>query len=97
MHLLSAMNDQIAIAIAKAKMLEEIKSTQERLVKSEKLASLGQLFSSIEHEINNPLTPIVGYSQRLLMRPGLSEQLKVDSVFHSGRISDDIVAFINRR
>ncbi len=75
-HLLSAMGDQIAIAIAKAKMLEEIKSAQEKLVQSEKLASLGQLVSSIAHEINNPLTPIMGYSQRLLMRPDLDEKEK---------------------
>jgi signal transduction histidine kinase len=76
MHLLSAMGDQIAIAIAKAKMLEEIKSTQDRLVQSEKLTSLGELVSSIAHEIINPLTPIIGYSQRLLMRPGLDENQK---------------------
>jgi PAS domain S-box-containing protein len=72
-HLLSAMGDQIGIAIAKAKMLEEIRTTQERLLQSEKLASLGQMVSSIAHEINNPLTPIMGYSQRLLTKPGLDE------------------------
>lgn len=71
--LLTAMGDQIAIAIAKAKMLDEIKSAQEKLVQSEKLASLGQMVSSIAHEINNPLTPIMGYSQRLLSKPGLDE------------------------
>jgi PAS domain S-box-containing protein len=71
--LLSAMGDQIGIAIAKAKMLEEIKSAQEKLVQSEKLASLGQMISSIAHEINNPLTPVVGYSQRLLAKPGLDD------------------------
>lgn len=74
--LLSAMGDQIAIAVAKAKMLEEIKSAQEKLVQSEKLASLGQMISSIAHEINNPLTPIIGYSQRLLTKPGLDDNEK---------------------
>ncbi|MEW6144099.1 MAG: PAS domain S-box protein [Thermodesulfobacteriota bacterium] len=75
-RLLSAMGDQIGIAIAKAKMLEEIKSAQEKLVQSEKLASLGQMISSIAHEINNPLTPVVGYSQRLLAMPGLDDNEK---------------------
>lgn len=74
--LLSAMGDQIATAVAKAKMLEEIKSAQEKLVQSEKLASLGQMISSIAHEINNPLTPIMGYSQRLLAKPGLDDNEK---------------------
>ncbi|OGE23457.1 MAG: hypothetical protein A3J42_10460 [Candidatus Dadabacteria bacterium RIFCSPHIGHO2_12_FULL_53_21] len=75
-RLLSSMGDQIAIAIAKAKMLEEIESAHEKLVQSEKLASLGQMISSIAHEINNPLTPIVGYSQRLLTKPGLDDNEK---------------------
>lgn len=73
-RLLSALGDQIALAIAKAKMIEEIKTTQEQLLQSEKLASLGQLISSIAHEINNPLTPIIGYSQTLLKHPGVDEK-----------------------
>lgn len=76
---LSALGDQIAIAIAKAKMIDEIKKTQEQLIQSEKLASLGQLISSIAHEINNPLTPIIGYSQRLLTKPDIDRQNK-DSI-----------------
>ncbi len=75
-RLLSAMGDQIALAIAKAKMIEEIRTAQEQLIQSEKLASLGQLISSIAHEINNPLTPILGYSQRLLVQPGIDEKEK---------------------
>ncbi len=75
-RLLSAMGDQIALAIAKAKMIEEIRTAHEQLIQSEKLASLGQLISSIAHEINNPLTPIIGYSQRLLIQPGIDEKEK---------------------
>lgn len=83
-RLLSAMGDQIALAIAKAKMIEEIKTTHEQLIQSEKLASLGQLISSIAHEINNPLTPIIGYSQRLLIQAGIDEKEKRSlEVIHS--------------
>ncbi len=73
-RLLSSMGDQIALAVAKAKMLEEIKSAQEQLIQSEKLASLGQLISSIAHEINNPLTPILGYSQALLSQSDIDDK-----------------------
>lgn len=36
----------------------ELKSAQEMLIRSEKLASIGELAASIAHEINNPLQPL---------------------------------------
>lgn len=77
---LFSLGNHIGTAIAEAKMFEEareraseleelyenLKSAQDQLIQTEKLASLGQLVSSIAHEINNPLTPILGYSQMLL-------------------------------
>ncbi len=36
----------------------ELKSAQQMLIRSEKLASIGELAASIAHEINNPLQPI---------------------------------------
>lgn len=40
--------------------------TQNQILQSEKLASLGRLASGIAHEINNPLTAILTYSSLLL-------------------------------
>jgi signal transduction histidine kinase len=86
--LLTTLGKQLGTAIAKAKMFEEmkqrtqelkalyedLKSTQEWLIQSEKLASLGWLVSSASHEINNPLTPILGYSQLLLNKPEIDKE-----------------------
>ncbi|HKV24881.1 MAG TPA: ATP-binding protein [Candidatus Acidoferrum sp.] len=41
---------------------------QAKLLQTEKLAALGQMVSGVVHELSNPLTSILGYSQRLLVR-----------------------------
>ena len=41
-------------------------ATQDRLVQSEQLASMGQISAGVAHEINNPLSTILLYSHMLL-------------------------------
>jgi PAS domain-containing protein len=41
---------------------------QERLLQSEKMVSVGQLVSGVAHELNNPLTGIMGFAQLLQAR-----------------------------
>ncbi len=57
---------------------QELKRTQEQLVQSEKLASLGKLAAGIAHEINNPLTGILTYSSLLLKENKENPQMKED-------------------
>jgi len=57
---------------------EEIRQIQSKLMRSEKLASLGELVAGIAHEINNPLTSIMIFSSIVLKNPMLDPQLKSD-------------------
>ena len=51
----------------------DLKRLQAQLIQSEKLASLGQLVGGAAHELNNPLTAMLGYSE-LLAESGLTEE-----------------------
>ena len=46
----------------------ELETQREALFQAEKVAAMGQLLAGVAHELNNPLSTIVGYTQLLLMR-----------------------------
>jgi len=48
---------------------EDLKRLQGQLVQSEKMASLGQLLGGAAHELNNPITAMLGYSELLTTTP----------------------------
>ena len=56
----------------------QIKQMQSELIRSEKLASLGELVAGIAHEINNPLTGILMFSSMLARDPRLDPALRSD-------------------
>lgn len=46
--------------------MAELNAAQERLIQSEKLSALGELISGFAHELNNPLTGVIGYAELLI-------------------------------
>jgi len=63
-------------------MAVDLKNTQEELVKSKRLAAIGEVVASVNHEINNPLMIISGNAQFLEMSmkdfpPEMQERVRV--------------------
>ena len=58
--------------------ITERKGMQEQLMLTDRLASIGELASGIAHELNNPLTSIIGFSQLLMERKDTADDVKED-------------------
>ncbi|MGB8643756.1 MAG: GAF domain-containing protein [Anaerolineae bacterium] len=80
-RMVESLADQLTVAIQNARLyeqtrdqLEKLKQTQTRLVESERRAAIGELAAGLAHEINNPLTAILGHTQLMLQAPFTSPE-----------------------
>ena len=105
---LAAPRDETAIETVELSRIEmlagdlavavELKALHTQLVWSEKLAALGQLLAGVAHELNNPLTVIMGYSELMseaIAGPQTRDQLAklVGEARRMKRITDNLLRF----
>jgi len=108
-NLLVAISRQLATTIEKVRLYEEtckayedLRRTQEQLLQSEKMSAVGQLIAGVAHELNNPLTAILGYAQ-LLESEGLNERAHdyVGKLFKQAqrthRVVQNLLSFARQR
>jgi two-component system NtrC family sensor kinase len=107
--LLVAISRQLAATLEKVRLYEEscrayenLRLAQEQLLQSEKMSAVGQLISGVAHELNNPLTAILGYAQ-LLEGEGLNERAQdfVGKLFKQAqrthRVVQNLLSFARQR
>lgn len=68
--------DRTRLLAHSERSIENLQRLQAQIVQSEKLVSLGQLAAGAAHEINNPLTAILGFSDLLADDPALPEKAR---------------------
>src|SRR6516225_2474163 len=66
-------NGAIEGVVISGRDITEVKRLEEQLIQAEKLAAMGQMLAGVAHELNNPLTAILGASELLRERPGVDE------------------------
>ncbi len=66
--------DRLRLLDESRKSIEHLRVFQAQMVQSEKLVSLGQLAAGAAHEINNPLTGVLGYSDLLIDDGSLNDR-----------------------
>ena len=68
--------DKIDGVIVSGRDVTELKRLEEQLIQAEKLAAMGQMLAGVAHELNNPLTAILGVTELLRERQGLEDIVK---------------------
>ena len=83
---------QVALAVSNARLYRQltqnidelhranmqIEETKQQLIQSEKLAGIGQMAAGVAHELNNPLSAVIGFTQLVMHSEGLTEQQQSD-------------------
>src|SRR6266403_2184979 len=54
----------------------DLKRLEEQLIQAEKLAAMGQMLAGVAHELNNPLTAILGVTELLREREGTDDSTR---------------------
>jgi signal transduction histidine kinase len=100
LRVLGLMADQAAIAIENARLytdlqerIEQLKRTQAQLIQSARLVAVGELAAGVAHQLNNSLTPILGYAELLAENLGADSPYQEDlqRIITKGHQASEIV------
>jgi two-component system NtrC family sensor kinase len=68
--------EKIEGVVLSGRDVTDLKRLEEQLIQAEKLAAMGQMLAGVAHELNNPLTAILGVTELVREREGLDDSMK---------------------
>jgi PAS domain S-box-containing protein len=69
-------SNKIEGVVLSGRDVTDLKRLEEQLIQAEKLAAMGQMLAGVAHELNNPLTAILGVTELVREREGLDDSMK---------------------
>ncbi|OGR68868.1 MAG: hypothetical protein A2081_04325 [Elusimicrobia bacterium GWC2_61_19] len=89
----------VTLALRNSSLYRQLQETQSQLIQAEKMSALGQLAGGLAHEINNPLSGILGLTQLVLENTDAASQNYTDlkdiekAVFRCKKIIVSLLSF----
>ena len=100
---LKMLSEQVALAGHQAQLYtqlqaayNELRETQQAVMQHERLRALGQMASGIAHDINNALSPVMGFAELLLRTERSLSPAGVKYIQHIRTSSEDITHIVAR-
>ena len=100
---LKMLSEQVALAGHQAQLYtqlqsayNELRETQQAVMQHERLRALGQMASGIAHDINNALSPVMGFAELLLRTERSLSPTAVKYIQHIRTSSEDITHIVAR-
>lgn len=97
-RLLTTYGTQAALTVVQARLIDHLRSSQEQLVRAERLAAIGKLSANLAHEFNNVLAIICTTAEAAIARRRRSVQAKAlqrisESAKRGGSITRGLLTF----
>lgn len=92
-NFLTAVADVLAAIVEHKNMEKEKEKLREQFMQSEKMAAVGKLAGGFAHEINNPMTVILGYAQLVMLKIEKSNPLykSLESIERESKRCRDLI------